>query len=303
MVYNHEPYLRQCLDGFVMQKTNFKFEAVVHDDASTDGSADIIREYAEKYPEIIKPIYETENQYSKKDGSLEMIMFSACRGKYIAFCEGDDYWIEPDKLQIQVEYMTRCDDIGLCYTKTNYWHEENQRFLYEWGGPSTSFMDLLKVNTIPTLTVLCRSEFYPQYIKEISPFSKSWLMGDYPMWLWLSHRYKVCFIDKVTSVYRVLNESASHSTNVEKKLGFILSCIDIQEFFSNQYNMKSGLDYAKLRIQTKMYNYALYGKWQSFVANWKVLIKFSISNIFCLFPFKYMLFFIFPKLRRKYLIH
>ena len=67
-VFNHERYLRECLDGFVMQKTNFRFEAIVHDDASTDGSAAIIKEYAEKYPDIIKPIYETENQYSKHDG-------------------------------------------------------------------------------------------------------------------------------------------------------------------------------------------------------------------------------------------
>lgn len=71
--YNHERYIRQCLEGFVIQKTNFRFEAIVHDDASTDGTAAIIREYAEKYPDIIKPIYETENQYSKHDGSLRKI--------------------------------------------------------------------------------------------------------------------------------------------------------------------------------------------------------------------------------------
>ena len=100
-VYNHEPFLRQCLDGFVMQKTNFAFEAIVHDDASTDNSAAIIREYAEKFPDIIKPIYETENQYSKKDGSLTRIMDAAISpsSKYIAICEGDDYWIDPLKLQ------------------------------------------------------------------------------------------------------------------------------------------------------------------------------------------------------------
>ena len=69
ITYNHEPFIRRCLDGFVMQKTNFPFEAVVHDDASTDGTADIIREYAEKYPHIIKPIYEKENLWSKRDSS------------------------------------------------------------------------------------------------------------------------------------------------------------------------------------------------------------------------------------------
>ena len=120
LVYNHEPYLRQCLEGFVMQKTNFRFEAIVHDDASTDGSAEIIREYAEKYPDIIKPIYETENQYSKHDGSLRRIMNAACKGKYIAMCEGDDYWIDPLKLQKQVDFLENNLDYGLVHTYFNY---------------------------------------------------------------------------------------------------------------------------------------------------------------------------------------
>ena len=104
-VFNHERYLRECLEGFVMQKTNFRFEAIVHDDASTDGSAAIIKEYAEKYPDIIKPIYETENQYSKHDGSLGRIMRKHTHGKYVAFCEGDDYWTDPLKLQKQVDAL------------------------------------------------------------------------------------------------------------------------------------------------------------------------------------------------------
>lgn len=98
-VYNHEPFLRQCLDGFVMQQTTFPFEAIVHDDASTDGSAAIIREYAEKYPNIIKPIYETENQHRKHDGSLARILDAAMHpnSKYVALCEGDDYWTDPQE--------------------------------------------------------------------------------------------------------------------------------------------------------------------------------------------------------------
>lgn len=99
IAYNQEAYIRDCLEGFVMQKTNFRFEAIVHDDASTDGTATIIKEYAEKYPDIIKPILETDNQYSKHDGSLGRIMDEHTHGKYVAYCEGDDYWTDPLKLQ------------------------------------------------------------------------------------------------------------------------------------------------------------------------------------------------------------
>lgn len=113
LAYNHEPYIRECLEGFVMQKTNFKFEAIVHDDASTDKTAEIIREYAEKYPAIIKPIYETENLYSKHDGSLGRIMDDACaHGKYVAYCEGDDYWTDSLKLQKQVDFMEQHPDVS-----------------------------------------------------------------------------------------------------------------------------------------------------------------------------------------------
>ena len=127
-VYNHEPFLRQCLDGFVMQQTTFPFEAIVHDDASTDGSAAIIREYAEKYPDIIKPIYETENQYSKHDGSLARIMDAAVHpnSKYIATCEGDDYWTDPNKLQLQVDFLESHPDFFLSSHNFSVYHENSK---------------------------------------------------------------------------------------------------------------------------------------------------------------------------------
>lgn len=106
ITYNHEKYIRQCLDGILMQNVNFPYEILVHDDASPDGTADIIREYEAKYPDIIKPIYQTENQYSQgKDASK--FNFDRARGKYLAFCEGDDYWTEPGKLQKQVDFLER----------------------------------------------------------------------------------------------------------------------------------------------------------------------------------------------------
>lgn len=128
MTYNHELYIRDCLEGFVMQKTNFKFVAIVHDDASTDGTATIIKEYAEKYPDIIKPILETENQYSKKDGSIQRIMsdaINATGSKYVAMCEGDDYWIDPYKLQKQVDFMEANPDCSVTFHRYRIYDEEN----------------------------------------------------------------------------------------------------------------------------------------------------------------------------------
>ena len=114
ITYNHEPYIRQCLEGFIMQKTTFAYEVLIHDDASTDATAEIIREYEEKYPDIIKPVYETENQWVKgKRGSVEF-NFPRAKGKYIALCEGDDYWIDPYKLQKQVDIMDLHGEYSIC---------------------------------------------------------------------------------------------------------------------------------------------------------------------------------------------
>ena len=114
LTYNHSGFIRQCLEGFVNQKTHFRFEAIVHDDASTDGTDEIIKEYAEKYPDIIKPIYESENQYSKKDGSLARIINAHLKGKYVAMCEGDDFWTDPYKLQKQVDYLEAHPQCVMC---------------------------------------------------------------------------------------------------------------------------------------------------------------------------------------------
>lgn len=114
--YNHEKYIRSALDGFVMQKTTFPFEVLIHDDASSDRTAEIIREYEIKYPDIIKPIYSTENQYSKNDGSLRRIQLGRVQGKYIALCEGDDYWTDPLKLQKQFDLLESHPGIDICAT-------------------------------------------------------------------------------------------------------------------------------------------------------------------------------------------
>lgn len=157
LVYNHEPYLRQCLEGFVMQQTSFPFEAIVHDDASTDGSAAIICEYAEKYPDIIKPIYETENQYSKHDGSLARIMDAAMHpgSKYVALCEGDDYWTDPLKLQKQVDVLEEHPNCTIVFCKVNTITRDGKPM--DWTIPSVE--SKIPVGEL-TLDDFMREEYY-----------------------------------------------------------------------------------------------------------------------------------------------
>ncbi len=105
LTYNHEKYLRRCLESLVSQKTDFRYEVIVHDDASTDGTAAIVREYEEKYPERIKPIYQTENQYSQGVDITGEYIFPCVQGAYIAPCEGDDFWLDENKLQKQFDFL------------------------------------------------------------------------------------------------------------------------------------------------------------------------------------------------------
>lgn len=116
--FNHEKFIRQALESFVSQKTNFRYEVIVHDDSSTDNTIEIIKEFEKKYPEIIKPIYETENQYSKGKHIINTYMLPVAMGKYIAICEGDDYWCDEYKLQKQFDYMEGHPECSMCVHNT-----------------------------------------------------------------------------------------------------------------------------------------------------------------------------------------
>lgn len=113
--YNHEKFISDSIEGFLMQETNFKYEVLIHDDASTDGTAEIIKTYEQKYPSIIKPIYQRINQYSRNVKVSPTFNYPRAKGKYIAICEGDDYWTDPKKLQIQFDCLEENPDVICCY--------------------------------------------------------------------------------------------------------------------------------------------------------------------------------------------
>lgn len=238
LVYNHASYLKACFDGFLMQKTDFAFEVLVHDDASTDGSAEIIREYADKYPQIFKPIYQKENQYSKGIKVNNVYQYPRAVGKYIAICEGDDYWIDPLKLQKQVDFMEANPEVDLVWTRAKCYGQSKNAYLYELGEKALSFDDLLQKNTIPTLTVAFRKSAIDGFQAVLE--GKTWRMGDYPLWLYISLSGRIHFFDEVTSVYRYLDESASHSKSYESAKKFRESAYEIRKYFS-KYSKKENI--------------------------------------------------------------
>lgn len=295
LVYNHEPYLRKCLNGFIIQKTSFKFEAIVHDDASTDGSADIIKEYAEKYPDIIKPIYEKNNLYSKHHYSLTKIMNNACNGKYIAFCEGDDYWTDPYKLQKQVDFLESNPDYGLVHTNCSC----NKEGIIKLGGNPTKISDGYVYNDllthkfyIATLTVCIKKELINQHEKlnHQEHIKKKWKMSDYPLWLEASLHTKFKFLSDNTATYRYLSESASHSKDKYKNYKFFQSVYDIKFYFIKKTNSnKETKNIILYNYYKGMLSYSRYDLKNSFIGllyltkrkkiNLKMILIF-IKNLF-----------------------
>ena len=242
LTYNHAPYIRQCLDGFLMQKTDFPFEVIINDDASTDGTTEIVREYESKYPDIIKPIYHSENRYSKGErGFWSRYCLPKSRGKYIALCEGDDYWIDPLKLQKQVDFLEANPEFGMCYTDFNIWYEtkrkmdcslfknEPQKFpakyktLKDW---------ILAAGYVAPMTWVVRRELFLTYPNIIS------VDGTFALFSHFMNESKVhCLSSETTAVYRKLRESASHSLSLRKRYSRVKGIYSLQQKLAKLYKI------------------------------------------------------------------
>lgn len=205
ITYNHEKYIRECLESFLMQKTNFKFEILIHDDASTDGTADIIREYEQKYPDIIKPIYQTENKFTQGISISKTYNFPRVQGKYVAMCEGDDYWIDEYKLQKQVDFLESNSDYSICFhpVQVTFDGYDKQDYSYpteEQIKNGFTFENFLKYNFIQTNSVMYRWFYSGDKIKEVFP--DDILPGDWYLHLLHAKIGKIGYIDETMSVYR-----------------------------------------------------------------------------------------------------
>lgn len=215
--YNHSAYIRQCLDGFIMQKTNFRFEVLIHDDASTDGTQDIIREYEMKYPDIIKPIYQEENQYCKGGKISLRFNIPRAKGKYIAFCEGDDYWIDSLKLQKQVDFMEANSGYSMCF-HNSYILQNNKIIgkhrIYRESQEAIIGHVFRDGGFIPTQSILCIRSIY----NDIDSFPSNCPVGDLKIQVYCALHGRIYYMNETMAVYRRWGGSATHviRRNIDK---------------------------------------------------------------------------------------
>ena len=214
LAYNQKDFIRDALEGFVMQKTSFPFEVIVHDDASTDGTTAIVQEYARHYPDIIKPVIETENQWQK--GGLKHIIKimneKYRKGKYIAFCEGDDYWTAPQKLQLQVDFLESHPEYSMCFHSAKKKYETNTRAWIDCENIQDKDYDATDIFinwTVPTASVLCRKEAMDFYANLKHPER----IQNYDIFIFLSCAMigKLRGIHEQMSVYRIQGDGLTYN--------------------------------------------------------------------------------------------
>ena len=214
--YNHEPYIEQCLKSLVSQKTSFTYEILVHDDASTDNTANIIRKFEKEYPEIVKPIYQTENQYSK--GGVAKFQYPRAKGKYIALCEGDDYWTDDLKLQRQVEAMEAHPEVDICAHAAIRVSEDGKKTLLLISPKTENCV-------IPVEDVICggggfvatNSLMYRNNFENSNlNFRKTWRI-DYTLQIAGSLRGGMLFLPEVISAYRWLSVGSWTSQQINNR--------------------------------------------------------------------------------------
>ena len=201
ITYNQEKYIEQAINSFLSQKTNFDFEIIIHDDASTDGTINILKKYQKKYPDKIILMLEKENQYSKCANSVLVKVLDKAKGKYIALCDGDDFWCDDNKLQKQVDYMDLHKNISLCSHNTEIINENNEKIdlINSYLEGIVTIENFLSNNSsMHTSSMLFRKKDVlklPNYYYEAT-------VGDLPLKLHLLSKGNCYHFNNVMSCYR-----------------------------------------------------------------------------------------------------
>lgn len=217
--FNHEAYIRETLENFVSQETDFAYEVLINDDCSTDGTADIIREFEAKYPDIIRPFYQEKNLYSQGIDRDTHVFNPNIRGKYVAFCEGDDHWCDNKKLQMQADFLEAHPDYSACVHNT-YLHdcsglEADTLLRPESGDRDLEFATIVKgmSNSYHTSSLMIRRELIVDP-PDFHHVAYGYGFTDYAIALWAVLNGKIHFVDRPMSVYRINSNPHAWSSGV-----------------------------------------------------------------------------------------
>ena len=231
--YNHEAYLARAIEGVLSQQTDFGVELVVGEDCSTDRTRALCERYAAQYPDRIRLVTSGENVGWRANYRRT---FEACRGKYVAYCDGDDWWSDPRKLQMQVEVMESDATCGMCYTSVCEYVQASGELLPDPDRHYTDFENMLLGISVPNCTTLARRELIAAYYAEIRPEEHpEWLTDDWPMWLWFAWNSRIRFLDRVTAVHRRLAGSVSHGGSCRARVVRRDSFMGISLWFDARY--------------------------------------------------------------------
>lgn len=283
MTYNHAPYIEDAMNGFCMQQTDFPFVAIIVDDASTDGEPDVIKRYLDQHFDMLNARqWETDeahfieaqhlenkgcwfvvillkhNYYQQHKSKMPLYSKWYEDVKYIAMCEGDDYWTAGNKLQKQVKFLELNTSCKLCFCKVKRYNQTQRIFSGTWGKDISTLDEAMTAeNAIPTLTICYDKIEYNHFLKEFNPDKYHWHLGDLPLFLWFAHHGGIHFINEIVGVYRVLDESASHSKNPSKQEIFLTDVMNIKLLFDQKYNQsRRSVEIADIFMRKFMMLYA-----------------------------------------------
>ena len=266
--YNHAPYLRQAIEGVLAQQTSFGVELVLGEDCSTDATADICREYAAKYPGRVRLVTGDGNVGWRANYRRT---FEACRGEYVAYCDGDDWWTDPQKLQMQADLLESDPQCGMCCTAAvDFYQATDERKPYP-PERYTDFRRLLLRTTIANCTTLARRRLIADYYAEVRPEEHpDWLTDDWPMWLWFACRSSIRFVDIPTAVHRRLPESVSHTPSYVRRIAFRDSLMGISLWFDARYGTGSNrFRILRERSSVALWVLSYHGTLGEYLARWR----------------------------------
>lgn len=215
ITYNHANFIREAIEGFLMQETTFPVEIFIHDDASSDGTAEIIKEYATKHPQLFWTVFQNENQWSKGNKRILNEYLGRQRGDFVALCEGDDYWTIPEKLQRQVSVLEADPQSAGVFHQTE--RMRGKGGVVELVTPANTpltlnFADIVLYNTRATCSLVYRRKF-------VSAQDLSWIdrlpMGDWPLQVELASIGHWRYLDETMAVYRQ-HDSGAWSSRGQK---------------------------------------------------------------------------------------